>query len=175
VREDDSILDIGCGPGTFLRKMRRYGYKKLAGMDIDDRAFRERAPDDIAFIKESITSNSHSDNENLYDVVFVQSMLHHLRRDEYEPAIANIVRMTKKGGKLFVYEPNIKSWCGHFFYYYFLRIFGRIYTEAMYEEKEHILLCDMWNDVLASLGKKGMKCLYRSDWSFYKAFIFVKN
>jgi 2-polyprenyl-3-methyl-5-hydroxy-6-metoxy-1,4-benzoquinol methylase len=174
VGTNDSILDIGCGTGAFLKNLRCYGYTNLTGMDVDDKAFRDGSVEYIDFIKESIVTYVIMGKKR-YENVFVQSMLHHLEEKDYERSVTNIADIVNDGGRLFIYEPNIKSLFGRIFYHFFLRIFPKIYAENKREEFEHLLLCKKWCCIIQILQKRGLKCLHSSDWSFYYAYIFIKE
>jgi len=171
VRKNSSIIDVGCGSGKFLANMKRYGYTNLCGIDLDDTAFHNHNASDIAFIKQSITEDCNVSSE----VVFVQSVLHHIPTGKLVKVADNLSKMVNNQGYLLIYEPNIKSYCGILFYKYFLRLLPRLYKEAEKEFPEHIEFCEVFPKFIELLKNKGFRLISSSDWAFYNAFIFIKN
>jgi 2-polyprenyl-3-methyl-5-hydroxy-6-metoxy-1,4-benzoquinol methylase len=102
------ILDIGCGGGAFLHKMKNRGWN-AEGLDFDEDAVHAAIEDygvqarvgrleDMAYASES------------FDAI----TMHHVIEHVYDPVslLREICRILKPGGRLIVVTPNINSW-GH--------------------------------------------------------------
>lgn len=102
------LLDIGCGGGAFLHKMRVRGWT-VEGLDFDEGAVRAARADygvearvgrleDMAFASESIDAVT----------------MHHVIEHVFDPVslMREVRRILKPQGRLVVVTPNISSW-GH--------------------------------------------------------------
>lgn len=186
---DASIMDVGCARGKFLLNMKRYGYTNLSGLDISITDTVLNPDADAAFFQSSIIDNDFALNadmligeptiknslhEFVYDAVFVQNMLHHLPIKSLPTVARNISSLCKVGGHLLIYDVNRTSLVGKLFYNGLLRLFPEFYKSVSLERKEQLEFCQFWPEFCAALRRNGMECLSRSEWSFYKAFVFQK-
>jgi SAM-dependent methyltransferase len=101
---DSAILDLGCGEGITLEKVRaRFPAANLRGIDV--------LPENIAICRQfnlPVESGDVYDLKNMADasqdaVLFIE-VIEHL--DQPERALAEIHRILKTGGKLIVVFPN---------------------------------------------------------------------
>jgi glycosyltransferase involved in cell wall biosynthesis len=89
-----SVIDIGCGPGTYVRALREAG-QRAVGYDIDDR------------IKEKEADGLHC--ESLFDLKLAEpadlilclEVAEHIEEEKADDVVASIVRNLAKGGFLF--------------------------------------------------------------------------
>jgi SAM-dependent methyltransferase len=100
-----TVLELGCGTGTFTRELARSGADVIA-IDVSPELLKIARADNSA-------PNVHYQTENAYalsypdatfDSVVGSSVLHHL---EVEEALRNIYRVLKPGGTIFFTEPNM--------------------------------------------------------------------
>src|ERR671926_135503 len=102
---DHRVLDIGCGTGTLLVKLkRRYGAAQVVGLDPDPKALR-RAHIKAARAAVSVQFDQGFANELPYkresfDRVFSSFMFHHLDKPEREKMLKEVLRVLKPGGSL---------------------------------------------------------------------------
>lgn len=101
------ILDVGCGTGTLLGELSRYG--EAQGVDISPKA--------VAFCQERGMANARTGNvtaigfpDNSFDVVLALDILEHVADDV--GAIAEIRRVLKPGGLAIVFVPAFMSLWG---------------------------------------------------------------
>lgn len=99
-KKNIKILDAGCGPGSALLYLKKFG--KVTGVDISDQALRyaeKRAP----VIKGDIM-NLPFKNES-FDLVVCLDVLYHKWVKDEKKAISEFYRVLKKDGFLLLREP----------------------------------------------------------------------
>src|SRR5262245_13756002 len=103
-------LDVGCGQGTYVARMREIGYD-VHGIDASARQVRiaERNAGDTRLIQVGSVLNIPAGDGD-YDFLYVINVLHHLESVEAQRrAFAELLRVLKPGGLLFVHEINTRS------------------------------------------------------------------
>jgi SAM-dependent methyltransferase len=102
VRLDSRILDIGCGAGELLLRLRREGFRSLLGADPFIRADIDYG-NDVRVLKRDIEKL-----DGLYDFV----MLHHSFEHMPDPAaaLAALARRLAPGGTLLLRIPVADCW-----------------------------------------------------------------
>jgi 2-polyprenyl-3-methyl-5-hydroxy-6-metoxy-1,4-benzoquinol methylase len=105
LRPGMTVLELGCGTGTFTRELARSGADIIA-IDV--------SPELLEIARANYSApNVHYQTENAYalsypdatfDSVVGSSVLHHL---EVEEALRSIYRVLKPGGTIFFTEPNM--------------------------------------------------------------------
>lgn len=109
------ILDVGCGTGLFLYSLRKEGYNNLWGIDISENMIKiakERLNDRV--LKGDILSIPFCNST--FDLTVSIVTLHHLgKKWKVRKGIEEMVRVTKKGGYILIWEHNPLN-----FYWYIL-------------------------------------------------------
>jgi len=99
--EDKRILDVGCGLGAYVRKMRAFS-SQVYGVDIDQ--------DKVAQTQQELGHIFLAPAEELpfsdeyFDVVLLHEVLEHVRDDTQ--AVREAYRVLKTGGRIVVFAPN---------------------------------------------------------------------
>ena len=106
ITNEKSILDIGCGLGSFGYLMQKYGKHCVDGIDIDSRYvdFAKRFYNDVyCFNVEN--EKIHSVVKNKYDAIVVADLIEHL----YNPPmfLRKLNKCLNFSGSLFLSVPNI--------------------------------------------------------------------
>lgn len=113
-RENGVLLDVGCGSGQFLAKMRGLGWE-VYGVEVDNMA--------VAVAREKFDLNVSSGTlksahfpDNFFDVVTLSHVIEHV--DDPVGLLGECKRVLKEGGKIVITTPNINSlghkWFGRF-------------------------------------------------------------
>jgi|SRR2546426_4337650 len=109
IARSERVLEIGCGPGAFLERLKRRGIL-CDGLELNDDAIR-RARTRGVRVASTAVSDHVSAHQESYDVVCAFQVLEHVARPRefLEASIA----MLKPGGKLIVGVPNNASYIRH--------------------------------------------------------------
>jgi len=99
--EDKSILDIGCGVGAFVRRLREFS-SRVAGIDVDRERVTEggKAVPDLALaVGERLPFA-----DGAFDVILLHEVLEHVTDDQATLREAN--RVLRPGGRVVIFCPN---------------------------------------------------------------------
>lgn len=106
IRDDDSILDLGCGNGHFLRELSRRGYKQpLLGVDFSLPLLRNAEPiPGVVFREVDLTQLSmHSEQLSMvggWSVITMFAALHHVPSNEIRlDILGTVMKLLKPDGK----------------------------------------------------------------------------
>ena len=154
---DTKILDIGCGPGNYLRHLMGKGYKYVYGVEPSfvnsHEGLKDRITQGVAY------SLPYKDSS--FDCIYFFGVVHHLLSiKEYEQALDEANRVLKPGGLLILLEPNSKL------FYDFLYVLSKClkpissFAAGMY-------------DVL--VAEKDMLRLFFQCQSSIRPYLFLKN
>jgi ubiquinone/menaquinone biosynthesis C-methylase UbiE len=109
VRPGDRVLDVGCGTGYFARMIAEAVGQKgsVVGIDaapemIAHAASRLRSAANLTFEVGSASALSFADST--FDVVVSSLTMHHLDRADQLPAVGEMRRVLKPGGRLLIAE-----------------------------------------------------------------------
>jgi 2-polyprenyl-3-methyl-5-hydroxy-6-metoxy-1,4-benzoquinol methylase len=123
--EGKRVLEIGCGRGVFAAELARRGADVVAA-DFSETALnytRERLQGTGATVLADVQAMPFPDES--FDVVVSQETLEHVPHPEQ--GLAELVRVTGRGGTLILTGPNYLNAVG--LYRVFLALVGRRYTE----------------------------------------------
>ncbi|MGQ9572406.1 MAG: class I SAM-dependent methyltransferase [Dehalococcoidia bacterium] len=99
--EGRRILDVGCGIGTFVQRLREFS-PHVYGVDIDRERVRRGA---TAMPYLAVAVSEHLPfADDAFDVVLLHEVLEHVRDDRL--TLAEACRVTKAGGNVVIFCPN---------------------------------------------------------------------
>ena len=104
-KEIGKLLDIGCGNGSFISRMKNLGWK-VEGIDFDSKAVNycnERGLD----VKCGDLAQQNFEND-CYDVITINHVIEHV--PDAGQLIEECYRILKPGGCLVIATPNTESW-----------------------------------------------------------------
>ena len=105
IEPDHRILDIGCGTGTLLVKLKRqYRAAQVVGLDPDPKALRrariKAARASVSVQLDQGFANRLPYKRESFDRVLSSFMFHHLNQPERENMLQEVLRVLKPGGSL---------------------------------------------------------------------------
>lgn len=104
-----SVLDYGCGPGSFLALLRdQFGFKSVEGLEIEPLS-REIARDVYGL---HLASNSRELTRQEYDVVVLLEVLEHV--PEPDAFLRHVAPLVRDGGQLLVSTPAVDNLVARF-------------------------------------------------------------
>ena len=127
------LLNVGCGTGGFNLVAEEAGARAV-GVDADPEAIAicvlKREKGGSAFVRAAAERLPFPDG--LFDLVYCFSAIEHV--ESVEESVAEMVRVTRRGGLIYVHTPNAWSWYeGHYklLWVPFLPLaLGRLYLRA---------------------------------------------
>lgn len=111
------ILDVGCGFGQMLFRIKDLGYTNLKGIDIGHESVNYCRANglDVEFIS-GITEYAAAHGRQ-YDLIIMSHVLEHIPKNEIIPVLVAIKSMLKEGGSYIVMVPNAQSNTGVYWMY----------------------------------------------------------
>lgn len=107
-----SVLDVGAGEGVYSAWIAdRGGASRVVGLELTEHRIRrdyERELSNLTFVCGNIFDEVPELASDLFDVVFLNLVLHHLRFD-LERAVRVLSKYLLPGGMLVAFEPNTYS------------------------------------------------------------------
>lgn len=100
--EGRRVLDVGCGVGTFLRRLLEVGAATVAGIDVDARSLR-RAAQVTSTVALAVAEHLPF-RDGSFDVVLMHEVLEHVQDDA--AALREASRVLSPGGHLVIFCPN---------------------------------------------------------------------
>ena len=101
---DARILDLGCGTGAFLARLRAEGFTCLAGVDI---AAPDDLPGDIEFAALDLDTGRMPFVDGRFDLIVAIEVLEHI--ENLGMALSEIGRMLAPTGQCMATTPNLHS------------------------------------------------------------------
>lgn len=102
------VLDVGCGDGLsefYFRK--HFPTSRLEGIDVSEESIYEAKAKGISNAGFTVFNGMNIPfQSNVFDLVIVASVLHHIRFDYHLLLVNEIRRVLKMGGRLYLFEHN---------------------------------------------------------------------
>ena len=104
-----SILDVGCGDGTFLELAQNAGHEVM-GVDPDIKALHNARRKNLNVTQGDIFSIS---NLEYYDAIFLSHVIEHVHYPE--KVVSQAYKLLKPNGYIWIETPNIESFGNRYF------------------------------------------------------------
>ena len=107
---DVAILDLGCGYGSMVHRLRRAGYVHVVGVDgsVEQLEAGARLGIDGLQAGDLFETLSARDPQSV-DVLLLLDVLEHFTKDEVFALVDQSVRVLAPGGRLLIHAPNAES------------------------------------------------------------------
>ncbi len=102
IQKDDKVLDIGCGTGNFLMRVKEKT-KNVFGLELNNKAVETCLGKGLSVSAELIEEHAMNNQKN-YDVVCMFQVLEHIY--DVNSFLKNAISVLKNGGKLIIGVPN---------------------------------------------------------------------
>jgi 2-polyprenyl-3-methyl-5-hydroxy-6-metoxy-1,4-benzoquinol methylase len=105
---DAPVLDIGCGSGQFLYFLQGEGFRRLRGVDLDQKQVEiARA---LGLDAEATGIADFLDRtEGKFEMIAMLDIIEHFTREELFPLMEKVVASLRPGGRLIASVPNAES------------------------------------------------------------------
>lgn len=152
-----SILDIGCGNGGLLEKLKNFGFIDLTGYDPSSACVKHMYHKNINAIQGSLFNISPL-NSKQFDLVILSHVMEHIcDMEKAKEAISNLI---KDKGHLYIETPDASMYSNNFIlpYYYFDTEHINHFDEHFHEK----LFYDAF--ILKEYNKKNIKMDYENQY-----------
>lgn len=110
LKQGDSVLDLGCGPGDLLRFLDLPANASYLGIDLSDKylakAWELQTPN-IQFMRGDCTRFRHVAGGRKFDWVLCMGILHHLNNDECDSLFEDAKSVLAESGSVVCLEPTL--------------------------------------------------------------------
>ena len=115
------VLDAGCGLGGKTVFYAQKGCDHIYGVDMDTKHIdlsedfaKEKGVENATFQIESLENMSFE--SNTFDLIFLNGVLEHIVREKMKPALAELKRVLKPGGKILIeFPPWTSPYAAHLY------------------------------------------------------------
>ena len=108
IKPGDKVLEIGCGDGSFLKKLSEKNIK-VRGLEFNEEAIKKCRERGLNVTGETIQEHAQN-HKNEYDVTCSFQVMEHIA--DIKNALTASLGVLKKGGKLIISVPNNDSFLG---------------------------------------------------------------
>lgn len=110
--KDAAIIDIGCGPGQFLKFCLNMGYSNVCGIDLSE--------GQVGYARNNVTKNVIlgdgmellSKSSNSFDLVVANDLIEHLPKDKGIQFTGLVKQSLKTGGRILMKTGNMAAFGG---------------------------------------------------------------
>ena len=108
LKPGDSVLEVGVGTGIHAQELLKMVDADYTGVDISKKCIaisKKRLPKKVKLMVANAEDLKFKDDS--FDAVFCSGTLHHF--NDQEKGLSEMVRVTKKGGMIYINTPNYAS------------------------------------------------------------------
>lgn len=111
INKNSSILDLGCGYGSFLFFLQSHGYQTVTGVDIsaEEIAICKKLFKSYTFHQADIHEYIHSTDKK-FDVIYLSHVLEHIKKEDLFGFIDGIKNILTDDGFLVIVVPNSSAY-----------------------------------------------------------------
>jgi len=102
----DRVLEVGCGSGSFLERLKNQGVKEIIGIDLNETALREAKKKGLRVLKTTIEELAKYENQT-FDVICSFQVLEHVANPR--SFLNASIKLLKTKGRLIIAVPNSKG------------------------------------------------------------------
>ncbi len=173
---EDRILDFGCGFGQLIIALRKSGFSKVEGADINTAAIESLNARQITVHNLALDADFYKRNSGKYDFIIMSHVLEHIPKSEIIELLILVRTLLVPGGSLIVMVPNAQSntgcyWAYEDFTHHLLFTSGSLYYVLKAADFSEISFLDV--DCLSEtfgvkkLLKKVLLSLYKLNHNFW--------
>jgi 2-polyprenyl-3-methyl-5-hydroxy-6-metoxy-1,4-benzoquinol methylase len=107
--KDISILDLACGHGALILRLKQLGYSKVVGVDISPEQVNLAHNLGLTEVKCQDIMAFLSDKTEAFDVIFLMDILEHLTKQELFDCLDNVMKSLTTNGMLVIHVPNAEG------------------------------------------------------------------
>lgn len=104
-----SIIDLGCGHGSFLYFIKKSGYNNCLGIELSKEEVALAHKYGIPEVNHSELQSYLATNQEKYDVILLMDILEHLESQEVINLLDNISARLSPNGRLIMHVPNAEG------------------------------------------------------------------
>lgn len=118
VSKEAAILDIGCGYGQFLNRLKEMGYQNLTGIDISEEALKSCQKRGIAAFRTESIGGYCQQAGRRFDFIMMSHVLEHIQKEEVVETLRLIrTQLLSEKGYIYIMVPNAQSNTGAYWMY----------------------------------------------------------
>ncbi len=111
------ILDIGCGYGQFLNRLKESGYTNAQGIDINDESVARCTELGLQVTQIAAIKDFAQANRGKFKLITMSHVLEHVNKDDIIDTVGHIRSMLAPGGAYIVMVPNGQTNTGAYWMY----------------------------------------------------------
>ena len=111
------ILDIGCGFGQMLLRLRDEGYRNISGIDIGSESVEFCQSQGLNVRRINSIEEFAQEQAGQYDLILMSHVLEHIPKEETISTLSAIRSLLAAGGSYIVMVPNAQSATGVYWMY----------------------------------------------------------
>ena len=104
-----SILEIGCGYGSFGYLIQSSGYENYIGVDGSEEQVSEAKRLGINIVLGNLVEYLQSLDDDSLDLIIAIDVIEHFKKEELSDLISDMYRVVKNEGRVITHQPNAES------------------------------------------------------------------